>query len=55
MVLHRFDEKSDMQTMILGTIGFDVQYTKGNISKAMLKVGSIFGIFPLGKFIEEIP
>ena len=32
-----------------------MQYSKRNISKAMLKVRSNFGIFPCAEFIEEIP
>ena len=45
VTLHWLDEKWDMQTIILGTMEFNVRHTKHNISKAMLKVKSKFGIF----------
>ena len=32
-----------------------MRHTKHNISKAMLKVRSKFGIFPYAKIIEDIP
>ena len=44
-----------MQTIILGTMEFNVRHTKHNISKAMLKVRSKFGIFPRAEVIEDIP
>ena len=44
-----------MQTIILGTMEFNVRHTKYNISKAMLKVRSKFGIFPRAELIEDIP
>ena len=34
---------------------FNVRHTKHNISKAMLKVRSKFGIFPRAELIEDIP
>ena len=47
VILHWLDEKWDMQTIILGTMEFNGRQTKHNISKAMLKVRSKFGIFPV--------
>ena len=44
-----------MQTIILGTMEFNVRHTKHNIFKAMLKVRSKFGIFPRAEVIEDIP
>ena len=41
-----------MQTIILGMTAFNVQHTKNNISKAMLKMSSKFGIIPRAEFIE---
>ena len=55
VTLHWLDEKWDMQTIILGTMEFNVRHTKHNISKAMLKVRSKFGIFPRAEVIEDIP
>ena len=43
-----------MQTIILGMMEFKVRHTKHNISKAMLKVRSKFGIFPRAELIEDI-
>ena len=40
VILHWLDEKWDMQTIILGTMEFNVRHTKHNISKVMLKVRS---------------
>ena len=44
-----------MQTIILGTMEFNVRHTKYNISKAMLEVRSKFGICPRAELIEDIP
>ena len=55
ITLHWLDEKWDMQTIILGTMEFNVRHTKHNISKAMLKVRPKFGIFPRAELIEDIP
>ena len=54
ITLHWLDEEWDMQTIILGTMEFNVRHTKHNISKAMLKVRSKFGIFPRAELIENI-
>ena len=51
--LHWLDEKWDMQTIILGTMKSNVEHTKNNISKAMLKVRSKFDIFSSAEFIEK--
>ena len=37
-----------------GHDGINVRHTKHNISKAMLKVRSKFGIFPHAKLMEDI-
>ena len=55
VTLHSLDEKWDMQTIILGTMEFNVKHTKHKISKAMLKFKSEFGIFPRAELIEDIP
>ena len=55
VTLHWLGEKCDMQTIILGTMEFNVRHTKHNISKAMLKVRFKFGIFPRAELIENIP
>ena len=44
-----------MQTIILGTMEFNVRHTKHNISWATLKVRSKFGIFLRAELIEDIP
>ena len=54
ITLHWVDEKWDVQTIILGTMVFNLQHTKNNISKVMLKVRSKFDIFSRAEFIEEI-
>ena len=50
---HWLDGKWDMQTIILGTMSSNVQHTKSNIFKAMLKVRSKFDIFSSAEFIEK--
>ena len=55
VTLDSLDEKWDMQTIILGTREFNMRHTKHNISKAMMKVWSKFGIFPRAELIEDIP
>ena len=54
VTLHWLDEEWEMQIIILGTMEFNVRHTKHNISKAMLKVRSKFGIFPRAELIEDI-
>ena len=54
VILHWLDEEWDMQTIILGTMEFNVRHTKHNISKAMLKVRSKFVTFPRAELIEGI-
>ena len=44
-----------MHTISLVTIAFNVQHTKCNMSKTMLKVRFKFGVFPCLEFIEKIP
>ena len=55
IILHWFDKKRDIQTIVLAMMAFNVQHTKCNISKAMLRVRSKFGILPHVEFIVEIP
>ena len=55
IILHWLDEKWDMQTIILGTMEFNVQHTKHNISKAMLKLRHKFDRFPRPELIEDMP
>ena len=47
MALHWIDEKWDMQTIIPGTMASNIEDTKRNIPKDMLKVRSKLGIFQL--------
>ena len=55
VTLHWPHEKWEMQSIILGTMEFNVRHTKHNISKAALKVRSKCGICPRAKLIEDIP
>ena len=43
ITLHWLDEKWDMQTIILGTMEFNVRHTKHNISKSSPCTNELFG------------
>ena len=44
-----------MQTIPIEKIVLSIHHTKHSISKAILKVGLKFGVFPLAILVMEIP